>query len=128
MTDISRRSLLQSASFALAGFTCVATVPPPAKDRAALWVVLIAGNCRTPMGFKAFEEGQESAREAGYEVLDSLHHVRERSRFLARKEVSLEYARKQEKLAVVVGPIEDIGKSDLAEIAEGVVALWVEVA
>jgi len=125
---ITRRGLIAGASAMLAGFSVPKLPLGPAKDNAALWVVFIAGNCRTPVGFKAFEVGQESAKRAGFDVLDSMHNVRERSKFLARKEVDLAYAREQEKLAVYIGPITDLGKSDLQGVAEGVVALWVEVA
>lgn len=124
--DISRRSLIKSASMVLAGFS-LPTLAPPKADRAVLWIVALAGNNRTPQGFEAFEVGQKSARAAGYTVLDSMHHVRERSRFLARKEVSLKYAREQERLSTHV-KAHPFKNSDLQDIAEGLIALWVEVA
>lgn len=129
-SKISRRGLMQGM---FAGFVIPAQIPAPTKlvkgdfgllePGAALWCVFVAGNGQTTNGFKAFEEGRRSAEEAGFEVLDSLHQVNKRSRFLARKEVTESYARELEKWTIT-----EPAYPGLHDIADGIIALWVEVA
>lgn len=121
----SRRGLLAGAGALFAGFTLptINAVCAPPKRKAILWVVFVAGSPRSSASFAEFEVGRKSAEDAGFKCLDSRHSILERSKFLAFKEVDEDYARKEEKLIAC-----DPKNSDLQGIAEGVVALWIEVA
>ncbi|KKL44645.1 hypothetical protein LCGC14_2363600 [marine sediment metagenome] len=120
----NRRGLLGGAAAMFAGFTLptINAVCAPPKRKAILWVIFIAGSARSSANFAQFEVGRKSAEDAGFKCLDSIHSMRERSKFLAYKEVDENYARKEEKITVC-----DPTNSDLQGIAEGVVALWIEV-
>ncbi len=127
--ELTRRGLVQAATLALVPFTTFRLAvngkpvfPLPEKNRAVMWGVFLAGTSTGADGYRQFLEARRDAKSRGWEVLDSIHAVDESSKFLARYEMGLNYARDQER-RILNGKGSPILGDRLA-----LKALWVEVA
>ncbi len=96
----------------------------PKKGRAVIWAVFLTAHAAAnTRGLKEFRNTQTKARILGWELLDTFHAVGHSSKFLARMECSLKYAREQEQKVIC--------EREEAEVLKGglcLKALWIEVA